>query len=170
MGRKLSKIYTPYNIVLTLILFIMPNLCSANEQIIEFTGSPQNVVDGDSLQHNNLQIRLLGIDAPEYNQQCKDNNNKLYNCGQQSKQFLIDLINNKTITCTIHSKDKFKRDLCTCYIENTDIASTLVENGQSIAYINSSYTPKELEAKKLKKGLWQGDFMHPRLFRIINFK
>ena len=170
MERKLSKIYTSYNIFLILSLCIIPNYCISSENSINFTGSPSNVIDGDSLQFNNHRIRIQGIDAPEYNQQCKDKEKKLYNCGETSKQYLISLIDKKPIFCKIHSKDKFDRDLCTCNIDNKDIASILVEKGHAISYIDSNYQQEETNAKTNKRGIWQGDFIHPRLFRILHFK
>ena len=102
MGRKLSQIYTCW-----LQLFIISGCLSAfstNSAIaqetkwIKPTSSEQIlVVDGDSLEIGKKRIRLMGIDAPEYDQSCKDEKGALYPCGKQSAQYLQDLINHKKI-------------------------------------------------------------------------
>ena len=170
MERSLSKIYTSYSIFFALFLCFKPIYCFATPQTIEFIASPANVIDGDSLQYQNHQIRIKGIDAPEYNQQCKNNKNELYDCGEISKQYLISLVNAQTVTCKIISQDKFKRDLSICYINETDIATNIVKNGQAISYLDTSYQEEQKIAKTNKTGIWQGNFIHPRLFRILNFK
>ena len=45
------------------------------------------VIDGDSLTIGDKEIRLIGIDAPEYNQTCFDDNNSEYDCGQEAYMF-----------------------------------------------------------------------------------
>ena len=173
MLRKLSKIYTPYNgllLIATLIICIFQAytevVAQNSNSITSSTTSPLKIIDGDSLEIGTNRIRLIGIDAPEYNQYCKRNGKK-HDCGKESINFLKHLISSNPITCNIHSKDKYDRFLCTCYVNNIDINAELVKNGQALTYIDSSYAKEEKEAQKNKKGLWSSQFMHPRLFRRL---
>ena len=50
------------------------------------------VSDGDSLHSGNLQIRLFGIDAPELNQECKDQRGRIWGCGIAAHHQLVTLI------------------------------------------------------------------------------
>lgn len=167
MERKLSKIYTSYA---TLFFALIISSFSAHSQEFTPISSPSDqikVVDGDSLEIKNQRIRLIGIDAPEYSQTCKNSENKKYNCGTQSTNFLKKLIENKTVTCHPHSKDKYDRLLCTCYIGSTDINKEMVKNGHAILYIEDKYLQDQQHAKNHKLGIWHGNFIHPRLFRKL---
>ncbi|MCM1322726.1 MAG: thermonuclease family protein [Acetobacter sp.] len=170
MGRKLSHIYTPYSIIFFTIL-ALPSFCSeetntANE-IVSSPITPLKVVDGDSLEIGPHRIRLIGIDAPEYHQKCKNKQQKTYPCGKESLHYLQNLIANNIVRCKIHQKDKYNRDLCTCYSNNTNINAEMVRSGHAITYLDNSYTNEQQEAKVQKRGIWNGKFMHPRLFRRL---
>ena len=173
MLRKLSKIYTPYNgllLIITLAICIFQAytevVAQSNNTITSSATAHIKIIDGDSLEIGSNRIRLIGIDAPEYNQYCKRNNQK-YDCGKESIKFLKKLISTNNITCNIHNKDKYDRFLCTCYINNIDINAELVKNGHALSYIDSPYKKEEKEAKANKLGLWSGKFMHPHLFRRL---
>ncbi len=172
MGRKLSQICTSCRHLFAVsCCLIAASTISVNAKEADWIKSssaqPVKVIDGDSLEIGTKRIRLIGIDAPEYDQHCKDKNNKLYPCGKQSAQYLQTLVNTATIKCKPHKKDKYKRLLCTCYADNTDINSEMIKNGQAIVYLESPYQKDQAEAKKKHLGIWQGIFMHPRLFRLI---
>jgi len=169
MERKLSKIYTSYN-KLTILMILGAIICFSNckaEEIIADTNDKIIVIDGDSLEIGNNRIRLMGIDAPEYLQYCKDKNKKKYDCGKISKNYLKSLIQNKQITCKIHKKDQYERDLCTCYTDNININAEMIRQGHAVVYMESPYQKEQQEAKQYKRGIWQGKFMHPRLFRKL---
>lgn len=169
MERKLSKIYTPYNslfFILLLILLSFFSTCSAKE-IVSSPKTPIKVIDGDSMEIGSARIRLMGIDAPEYVQQCKNKNGKKYPCGIASKDHLKKLIGNASITCKIHKKDQYERNLCTCYNGKTNINAEMVRSGHAIPYLESPYKKEQQEAQQNKRGLWSGRFMQPRLFRRL---
>ena len=170
MERKLSKIYTSYAILFFTFIIPLINAFSAEETEIKAPSYQVKVVDGDSLEINSIRIRLMGIDAPEYTQTCKTNANKKYYCGQDSINHLKKLIENKTITCKTHQKDQYDRELCTCYADDTDINKEMVRSGHAIVYLESNYHQDQAYAKSKKLGIWNGDFIHPRLFRRLKDK
>lgn len=170
----MSKIYTLNNSLFFLLLLMLVCAfftCTAEEistdEIKSTVLTPVKVIDGDSLEIGNRRIRLMGIDAPEYVQQCKDKHKKIYPCGINSAQYLQELINNQPITCRVHKKDQYDRDLCTCYVGNIDINREMVLSGHAITYLETPYHQEQIDAKQHKRGLWQGRFMQPRLFRRL---
>lgn len=169
MERKLSKIYTPYNslfFILLLILLSLFSTCTANE-IVSSPQTPVKVIDGDSLEIGTERIRLMGIDAPEYIQECKNKKGKKYPCGIASRDHLKNLIGENNIICKVHKKDQYDRNLCTCYNGKTDINREMVRSGHAIPYLESPYKEEQKEARQNKRGLWSGRFMQPRLFRRL---
>ena len=124
------------------------------------------VVDGDSLKIGNKNIRLHGIDSPEFNQTCIMNELE-WDCGKRATLFLFELINLKKIKCNAITKDQYDRWIAICYLKNLDINQYIVEKGWAIAYryYSLDYVNAEESAKKNKKGIWKGTFIEPYLFR-----
>ena len=127
------------------------------------------IIDGDTIHINNDKIRLHGIDAPEINQTCIYNQ-KEWDCGKKSYEFLKNLTFKKTVSCNIMNKDKYKRYIGICYVNKKNINSYIVEKGWAIAYryYSKDYIEKEFIAKKNKSGIWKGEFEAPYLFRKKN--
>ena len=124
------------------------------------------IIDGDTIHIGKNKIRLHAIDAPETNQKCIKNN-KEWNCGLQSTEFLLDLIGSSQIECIINGKDKYNRYIGVCYKNNIDLNSQMVLNGWAIAYryYSLDYIDEEEVAKNKKSGIWSGNFVEPYLFR-----
>lgn len=167
MKRKLSKICTPYHNLLILIAACFTAAFTNDKEIISSPDRPAVVVDGDSLEIGAERIRLMGIDAPEYLQTCKDAQNKSHPCGKEATDYLKTLIGKNQVTCKIHHKDKYQRNLCTCYIGIKDINAEMVKSGNAVVYMESIYHQEQIEAKRNKRGIWNGRFIHPRLFRKL---
>jgi endonuclease YncB( thermonuclease family) len=130
------------------------------------------VLDGDSLKVAKKDIRLFGIDAPEYSQKCFDKKNKEYACGQASKEFLIQLVGGKKIECFYAIKDKYQRYLSKCFVNNISINEELIKNGMAIIYNFTESDEKmdklENQAKTNEIGIWQGTFELPKNYRKKN--
>lgn len=131
--------------------------------------SEVKVVDGDSLYLGKKEIRLSGIDAPEYFQTCFDAEGKEYACGKKSFEALKRLAG-RDIRCRTVAKDKYKRYVSVCESGGVDINKKMVENGWAVAYKRYTHDYDEAEklAKREKRGIWQGRFMKPELYRILN--
>ena len=113
------------------------------------------VIDGDTILINtNEKIRLSGINTPEKDE-CHF---------QESKSRLEELILNKEIFLEKDYSDKgrYGRLLRYVHIENREINSLMVLEGQARVYDKYAYDTKkysklkklEIIAKKSKKGVW----------------
>ncbi len=127
------------------------------------------VTDGDSLVMQGRRIRLQGIDAPEYYQTCGDKDGLDYPCGQKALEFMRRLVEGKNVSCKKIATDIYKRDLSECFANGQNLNLKMLANGWAVVYRtdNPQYLKAQNQAKKAKKGLWQGKFMTPELYRIL---
>lgn len=148
-------------IILIATIIILVAIFSANGQ------SGYKVVDGDSLEHGLERIRLEGIDAPEYLQDCYDKQGNKYRCGIKSADYLQSLLHGQ-INCRRLGRDRYGRSLSECFNSGgININRQMVISGWATSYGNQ-YTEEEKIARKSKLGVWQGKFMRPELFRALN--
>jgi len=145
-------------------IFFNNNLFSA-----EIIRGHVKIVDGDTVHIGKYKIRLHGIDAPELNQNCFYKKN-IWKCGKESKDFLINIIDNNEITCKIIDKDRYKRHIGICFKDNINLNKKIVLEGWAIAYryYSKDYIIDEEIAKINKSGIWKGSFEEPYLFRKNN--
>ena len=129
-----------------------------------------SITDGDTIKLGTIKVRLHGIDAPERRQNCKDAKNKAYACGRQSTAFLKSLVKNKEVKCEGKDKDRYGRIIGICYADEINLNSTMVKEGWAIAYryYSKDYVKEEETAKRDKKGIWQGSFKEPYIWRKNN--
>jgi endonuclease YncB( thermonuclease family) len=124
-------------------------------------------VDGDSLRMGKTEIRLHGIDAPEYRQTCNDGARKSYQCGKLAREELAKLIRGQIISCRSIEDDRYGRAVSDCHIDKLNINQEMVRLGWAIAYRKHSFTyvPAEQDAKIAKRGIWVGKFENPEAYR-----
>jgi endonuclease YncB( thermonuclease family) len=128
----------------------------------EVTGTA-SVVDADTLDIHGERIRLVGVDAPESKQQCRNGQGTLYRCGQMAANALDLWINSNPVTCAIEDKDRYGRSLGQCSVRGTSVQEWLVANGHALAYRSYSkqYVPAEEKAEAAKTGIWAAEFVKP---------
>lgn len=126
------------------------------------TGAVQ-VIDGDSLRLNGEELRLEGIDAPEYRQSCTDKAGRSVDCGRNARRALQALVERGLVTCDIGKIDRYGRGLARCRQGETDINAVLVQQGHAVAY--GGYRSEEAEAKAAGRGLWALTFERPETWR-----
>lgn len=128
------------------------------------------IVDGDSLEMDGKSIRLIYIDAPEYKQTCFDVHGFEYNCGSVSTKALKEIISDKEVRCNSLGVDIYKRDLSECFVDDININIEMLKQGFAVSYYTDKeeYISMEEYAKEKKLGLWQGKFMRPEFYRVLN--
>ena len=149
-------------VVLTIVLALMKQF----GMIDLGTGSVQ-VVDGDSLRRGDTDIRLYGIDAPEYRQSCRDKHGTEYSCGKQSANALRRLVKGQEVSCSSIETDRYGRAVAVCKVGDLEINGEMVRLGWAVAYSrhSPSYVRAEAEAKNAKRGIWAGTFETPEDYR-----
>ena len=145
-------------LIATFILLIVQNVSS----------NTVHVIDGDTIKIGNKKIRFSGIDAPELNQYCFKNGKKIL-CGVLAKKALLKKIGNKVPKCVIEGKDRYKRILAECFINEKSLSKFLVRNGYAFAYrkYSKKFIQDEEVARKNKLGLWSMKFDYPWEFRKL---
>lgn len=120
--------------------------------------------DGDSLKNGKEMIRLWGIDAPELSQTCDEGTTK---CGKEARDRLQALIKQGPVVCVELDRDRWKRPISKCTVNDIDLSEQMVLEGFALAYrkYSTDYIEEEDLARKEKKGLWSGTFIEPWLWR-----
>ncbi len=121
------------------------------------------ISDGDSLVIGSQRIRLLGIDAPELDQVCRNADGRDWPCGRVSRDHLVRLTDARPIVCKGTSRDRYGRLLATCTVAGTDVGAQMVLEGLAIS--RGDYANEEALARAGKKGVWSGPFITPRAWR-----
>jgi endonuclease YncB( thermonuclease family) len=124
-------------------------------------------VDGDSLRGPDGDIRLYGIDAPELHQTCLDSRSQSYPCGRESFRHLQMLMADKSVSCRVIDRDRYRRVVAVCSAGSMELNRRMVEDGWATAYerLPSIYSVSEDRARTMRRGLWQGYFERPRQWR-----
>jgi endonuclease YncB( thermonuclease family) len=127
------------------------------------------ITDGDTIRINGDKIRFSGIDTPELKQTCVKNDVKIL-CGLNAKKILVDKIGNNKVNCVKEGKDRYKRILAECFVNNESLSSYLVRSGYAFAYrkYSKKFIPDEEFAKSNKLGLWSMEFDYPWDWRKKN--
>lgn len=122
--------------------------------------------DGDSLDVGSRDVRLFGVDAPEFDQACKRAGTN-WQCGTEAAQRLAALVTGREVRCVSSGEDQYGRTLATCTVGQVDVNRTMVASGFAVAFrrYSSDYVSAEESAKVNRRGLWSGEFQMPQAFR-----
>jgi endonuclease YncB( thermonuclease family) len=141
-----------------------------NRTVRHAAGPAYSAVDGDSLRTSREDIRLVGIDAPELYQTCRDERGRQWPCGREAHARLKALISRGEVRCVPSGRDRFNRALALCSAGPvTDLGEVMVRDGYAIDFMNSGrYAGAEAEARRARRGIWAGDFEQPQEWRRRN--
>jgi endonuclease YncB( thermonuclease family) len=124
------------------------------------------VIDGDSLRIEKIEIRLHGIDAPEFRQTCHIDGTP-WACGRSAAKALGEILGTSIVRCDWDERDSYSRVLATCYVDGANVNAKLVAHGLALAYTRYSdrYEREQRMAMDRHAGLWQGEFDPPWKWR-----
>ncbi|MEO7853734.1 MAG: thermonuclease family protein, partial [Rubrivivax sp.] len=153
-------------IVLSMLLLALQGPLALAAAPIEVAGQVSRVTDGDSLLvalapgGEALQVRLLGIDAPEI---CQAG-------GEQARQELAERVQGRQVTLRTQGQDTYGRTLATVFVDGQNINKTMVQEGQAWStrykYDRGPFVADERMAKALLRGLHvDGKAVMPKEFR-----
>ena len=112
------------------------------------------VTDGDGIRVAGQEVRLAGLDAPEWDQKAKHRDGYWFSHGKRVKSALIQEIGGKHVRVSVETVDKFGRLLGTVTYKGTDIGEWLVREGHAIAAYSDRYIHVEQEAREATRGMW----------------
>lgn len=156
------------DLIATIALSVLAVSAPARAQQRDIIG-PAEIVDGDTIVVNHTRIRLFGMDAPEFDQSCTDNDGKAYSCGHLAAVALNELIGDSPVSCTPMDTDRYHRTVAVCKsADGNDLSDDMVRLGFAIDYHRYShgrYEAAEKEAREGRRGLWAGRFDNPASLR-----
>jgi len=130
------------------------------------------VRDGHTIQLAGVTYRLDGIDAPELDQICIDEQADAWACGVAARDQLVGLIGGHQVRCEDQGADTTSRKrhigICTVEGETVSLNQLLVRQGFALNFEPSAkgrFNQDEATAKDNRRGLWKGCFVAPQEFR-----
>lgn len=134
-----------------------------------------HVIDGDSLvvrqRGARLTVRLTGIDAVEYRQQCVNDARHRWPCGREARARLEKIAGPGPLYCEVATKDRYKRTLAACrtrrFPDGIDLGAEMVRQGWAIT-TGDAYLVEETQARANHHGIWRGTFVCPADWRAAH--
>lgn len=129
------------------------------------------VKDARTLRVAGTTYRLDGIDAPEVDQICINDQADPWACGIDVRDSLIKLIGNRSVTCRDVGPDavyKGRRIGLCSFDDGSSLNQMLVREGFAINFEPSAagrFAADQAEARQHRRGLWKGCFVAPEQFR-----
>lgn len=133
----------------------------AGRQSPQITGIAR-IIDGDSIVVAGVEIRLYGIDAPEYRQYCF-RRGRPWACGVEATRTLRALIANRPVACRAREQDRYGRTVAVCSVGGADLGAAMVAGGHAVAY--GAYDGEERAAHEAGRGIWSSSFDRPAAWR-----
>lgn len=127
-----------------------------------------SIIDGDTLEIRDTRIRLWGIDAPESDQLCRDQESSLYRCGAQAANDLDAFIARRMVSCMPMNLDQYGRTVATCTVGGADLGEWLVRGGYALdwpQYSRGRYHAAQHDAEHAGRGIWKGSYVEPWRYR-----
>jgi endonuclease YncB( thermonuclease family) len=131
------------------------------------------VKDGNNIVLGGVTYRLDGIDAPELDQTCIDDQADPWTCGVDAREQLTKLIGGRPVRCDDLGPDKtYKKrhiGLCTVEGETASLNQQLVGAGFALDFEPSAkgrFLQDEVGAREARLGLWKGCFVAGEEFRL----
>ena len=129
---------------------------------------PASVIDGDSLRVGTTEVRLHGIDAPEYRQSCIRGG--AWACGEEAARTLHRLVQGKEVVCQARDRDVYGRTVAQCTVDGEDVAELMVTYGYAVALPDGAeaYIAREARTRRLRIGIWGSQFEMPAAWRAAH--
>lgn len=148
------------NLSLKAVVASVALMLSASALAETLQGRVVGVSDGDTLTllvggHQQVKVRLAGVDAPE----------KKQDFGQASKKSLSDQVFNQVVTVEVQDTDRYGRTVGWVSVEGGDVNAAQVQRGMAWVYrqyvdttsrYGKALLDLEANAQARRAGLWAG--------------
>ena len=83
---------------------------------------------------------------------------------------LVEKVGDNKVKCISEGKDRYKRTLAECFVNDESLSSYLVRSGYAFAYrkYSKKFIKDEDYARLNKLGMWSMEFVYPWDFRRNN--
>ena len=124
-------------------------------------------IEGDLLSVNGTPVRLMGIDAPDVGQMCKNRYGRELDCFTIARDVLKTLIENEEVECTVADQDRNGQKQGECRVRGIDLGGAMVARGWAFTYrsLTGTYQKTEAYAMSKRMGLWAGQVEKPWQWR-----
>ena len=124
-------------------------------------------VEGDLLTVGGTAVRLMGIDAPDPGQMCKNRYGRELDCFRVATAVLANMLKDEEVTCTIAERDRNGQKMGECRVRGVDLGAAMVSRGWAFAYrsLSPTYASGEAFAQSRTLGLWAGKVEKPWQWR-----
>ncbi len=166
--RPLWRSLTDLGVLAAAALLVLVGIRVFNQ--VTVTPGAADIIDGDSFRLGKDEIRLNGIDAPEYRQTCRDAAGREWSCGREAARALRGLVASRIVDCTGLDADRYGRLVSRCAIGDLVLNAEMVRLGWAIAYRRHGtlYVREEAEARRGRRGIWRGTFDLPEDWRAVH--
>ncbi len=139
---------------------------AATPAAAETINGTARAIDGDTLRVDGHEIRLFGIDAPEYRQTCRTGWNN-WACGTDAAAALRTLVDGKRLACLSRARDIHGRTVATCRLGERDVALEMLAQGLAVALAGASpeYLQARDRARSTRARIWASQFDMPNDYR-----
>ena len=136
----------------------------------KFSGVPNTTIrgegralEGDLLSVAGTTVRLMGIDAPDAGQLCKNRYGHELDCFTIARDVLAGLIQGQEVECTVADQDRNRQKQGECRVRGIDLGGAMVARGWAFQYwgLTSAYQTAESYAQSKRMGLWAGRVEKP---------
>jgi len=124
-------------------------------------------VEGDLLTVNGTAVRLMGIDAPDPGQKCKNRYGHELDCFKVATAVLANMVKGEEVTCTVTEQDRTGEKKGECRVRGVDLGAAMVARGWAFQYasLSPAYQKGEAYAQSKRLGLWAGQVEKPWQWR-----
>ena len=148
-------------ISLTLLAFMLSGRCDAHP------------IDAHPVKIDGKTLRLDGIDTPETDQTCLNEDGESFPCGLRAAAELEKFIARRPVKCEdIRVEPAYpNRRIAECSVAGIDLGRWLVDEGWALNFeprAKGRFTMDEDDARAAHSGLWKGCFVAPQDFRSWN--
>lgn len=156
--------------LIAVLMLVASTPFALGQEVIRGTAA---VVDGDTLEIGERQVRLLGIDAAEGAQELPIASGGTDFLGRGAAMMLRALITENTIRCELSDyRDVRGLPLARCFNGSVDLGAEMIASGMAWAVPDdpSPYREAAARAKAERKGFWRDTSEAPWLFRARRAK
>jgi len=120
-------------------------------------------LEGDLLSIGGEEVRIMGIDAPDPGQMCKNRYGSRYDCFAISRGVLATLIGDSDVECTIAERDRHAQKKGECRVRGIDLGAAMVARGWAFSFrsLTPVYQRNESYAQTKRFGMWAGQVEKP---------